>query len=103
MLKSRLLLLPALCLAFAAPAFADATVTIKNFDYSPMVLSIKAGETVTWKNTDGEPHTVVSTDGLFRSKALDENDSFSFKFDKPGTYKYVCSIHPKMMATITVQ
>jgi plastocyanin len=102
MLKTRFLLLPALCL-LASPAFADATVTIKNFDYSPMMLSIKAGDTVTWKNLDGEPHTVVSTDGLFRSKALDENDSFAFKFDKPGTYKYVCSIHPKMMATITVQ
>ena len=58
---------------------------------------------MTWKNLDGEPHTVVSTDGLFRSKALDENDSFSFKFDKPGTYKYICSIHPKMVATVTVK
>lgn len=90
--------------AFAAvPAFADATVTIKNFDYSPMDVTIKAGETVTWQNLDGEPHTVVSTDGAFRSKALDENDRFSFKFEKPGIYKYICSIHPQMRATITVQ
>ena len=102
MLKIKFLL-PALCLALGSPAFADATVTIKNFDYSPMMLSISAGETVTWKNLDGEPHTVVSTDGLFRSQALDQNDSFSFKFDKPGTYKYVCSIHPKMVATVTVK
>jgi plastocyanin len=41
-------------------------------------------------------------DGLFRSGALDQNDSFTFKFDKPGTYKYLCSIHPRMMAAIIV-
>jgi len=52
---------------------------------------------------DGEPHTVASRDGLFRSTALDQNDTFQFKFDKPGIYKYVCSIHPKMMATVTVK
>jgi plastocyanin len=102
-MKFRFFALPLLALLAAAPAFADATVTIKNFDYSPMDITIKAGDTVTWKNLDGEPHTVVSTDGAFRSKALDENDSFSFRFDKPGTYKYVCSIHPQMKATITVQ
>ena len=102
-MKFRFFALPLLALLAAAPAFADVTVTIKNFDYSPMDVTIKAGETVTWKNLDGEPHTVVSTDGAFRSKALDENDSFSFKFDKSGTYKYVCSIHPQMKATITVQ
>ncbi|MBS0275658.1 MAG: cupredoxin family copper-binding protein [Proteobacteria bacterium] len=102
-MKFRILALPLLALLAAAPAFADATVTIKNFDYSPMDVTIKAGDTVTWKNLDGEPHTVVSVDGAFRSKALDENDSYSFKFDKPGTYKYICSIHPQMKATITVQ
>jgi len=82
---------------------ADATVILKNFDYSPMDVTITAGSTVTWKNLDGEPHTVTSTDGTFRSPALDENDTYQFKFDKPGVYKYICSIHPKMRATITVK
>ncbi|MBA2589755.1 MAG: cupredoxin domain-containing protein [Alphaproteobacteria bacterium] len=68
-----------------------------------MEVAVTPGSTVTWKNLDGEPHTVVSTDGLFRSPALDQNDSFSFKFDKPGIYKYLCSIHPKMRATVTVK
>ena len=101
-----LLALPVTALLYAdAPAFADggASVTIKNFDYSPMNLAVAAGTTVTWKNLDGEVHTVVSVDGTFRSQALDQNDTFSFTFNKPGTYKYVCSIHPKMMATITVK
>jgi len=58
---------------------------------------------VTWKNLDGEPHTIASADGLFRSPALDQNDTYQFKFDKPGVYKYICSIHPKMRATVTVK
>ena len=88
----------------ALPACAaDAMVVMKNFDFSPMEVTVSAGSTVTWKNMDGEPHTVASADGLFRSPALDENDTYSFKFDKPGVYKYVCSIHPKMMAVITVK
>src|SRR5579862_3704188 len=88
-----------------APAAAQATnaVVMKNFDFSPMTLTVKAGSSVTWKNLDGEPHTVTSVDGLFRSGALDQNDSFTFKFDKPGTYKYLCSIHPRMMAAIIVK
>ena len=80
-----------------------ANIVMKNFDFSPMGVTIAAGTTVTWKNLDGEPHTVVSADGLFRSGALDENDTYSYRFDKPGTYRYVCSIHPKMMATVTVK
>jgi len=91
-------------LLFAAvPAIADNLVVMKNFDYSPMALTIPVGGTVIWKNLDGEPHTVVSVEGAFRSGALDQNDTFSFTFKKAGTYKYVCSIHPKMMATITVK
>ena len=46
---------------------------------------------------------MASTDGLFRSPALDQNDSFSFKFEKAGVYKYICSIHPTMKATVTVK
>jgi len=85
------------------PAFADAQVVMKNFDFSPMAVTIKHGEAVVWKNLDGEPHTVVSTDGAFRSAALDQNDTYKFTFAKPGVYKYLCSIHPKMMATVRVQ
>jgi plastocyanin len=88
----------------AGPAAARTAnaVIIKNFDFAPMSLTVKAGTSVTWENLDGEPHTVTSVDGLFRSGAIDENESFTFKFDKPGTYKYLCSIHPRMMAAIIV-
>ncbi|MEX3811021.1 cupredoxin domain-containing protein [Paraburkholderia sp. BR13439] len=76
---------------------------MKNFNFTPTDLTIKAGTTVTWKNLDGEPHTVVNDAGLFRSAALDQNDTYQFKFDKPGVYKIFCGIHPNMRATITVQ
>jgi len=89
--------------AAPAPAGTDNLVVMKNFDYAPMQLTVPAGTTVTWKNLDGEPHTVVSVDGVFRSPALDQNDTFSFQFTKPGTYRYVCTIHPKMVALIIVK
>jgi plastocyanin len=40
---------------------------------------------------------------MLGSHALDQGDAFTFKFDKPGTYKYICSIHPKMRVAIVVQ
>ncbi|HUO11455.1 MAG TPA: cupredoxin family copper-binding protein [Caulobacteraceae bacterium] len=93
-------------LAAAGAAFAaagDASVMIQNFDFHPMAISVPVGAKVTWKNLDGEPHTVTSVDGSFRSNALDQDDTFSFRFTKPGVYKYLCTIHPRMMATVTVK
>ena len=87
----------------AVQAQESNVVVIKNFMFSPMSLTIKAGSTVTWKNLDGEPHAVVNDTGLFHSGALDQNDTFQFKFDKPGVYKVFCGIHPTMKETITVQ
>ncbi|MBV8682412.1 MAG: cupredoxin family copper-binding protein [Caulobacteraceae bacterium] len=78
-------------------------VTIKNFDFHPMAVTVPIGGSVTWKNLDGEPHTVTSTDGSFRSQALDEDDSYTVKFAKPGVYSYLCTIHPRMRARVTVK
>lgn len=87
----------------ALAAAGDVSVTVKNFDFHPMAVTVPAGATVTWKNMDGEPHTVTSVDGAFRSPALDEDDTYSFRFTKPGVYKYLCTIHPRMMASVTVR
>lgn len=81
----------------------SAQITIKDFDFAPMSLTVAVGSTVTWENLDDEPHTVVSDTGLFRSGALDTKESFSFKFDKAGTYRFSCSIHPRMAGTIVVR
>ena len=101
-MRSTLLVSMLMLSGISAAAAADTTVTIKNFDFA-MDVTVTPGSTVTWTNLDGEPHTVASIDGLFRSPALDQNDSFHFTFDKPGVYKYICSIHPKMKAAVIVK
>ena len=79
-------------------------VKIDNFSFAPTTLTIKAGTEVRWKNQDDIPHTVVSADQqTFKSKVLDTDEEFTYTFTKPGTYKYFCSIHPKMTATVVVQ
>ena len=77
-------------------------VTIDNFSFSPATASVPVGTTVTWTNRDDIPHTVVSTEQKFKSRVLDTDERFSFRFDGPGTYKYFCSIHPKMTGQIEV-
>lgn len=78
-------------------------VKIDNFSFGPATLTVPVGTTVTWTNRDDIPHTVVSTDGVFKSKVLDTDDKFSYTFSKTGTYPYFCSIHPKMTGKIVVQ
>lgn len=78
-------------------------VKIDNFSFGPTELKVAVGTTVTWTNRDDIPHTVVSTDGAFKSKVLDTDEKFSFVFSKAGTYPYFCSIHPKMTGKVVVQ
>src|SRR6202008_4495521 len=87
----------------AADQPASSAVKIDNFSFGPANLTIGAGTTVTWTNNDDVPHTVVSDDKLFKSKALDTDDKFSYTFTKPGTYNYFCSVHPKMIAKVVVK
>jgi plastocyanin len=89
--------------AIATTAAEPTIVMARDFMFAPVSLSVTAGSTVIWKNQDDEPHTVVSDSGLFRSAAMDTNESFSFRFDKPGTYHYACSIHPRMVGTVIVR
>jgi plastocyanin len=85
------------------PQAAAAEVKIDNFSFGPATLTVAPGTTVTWVNRDDIPHTVVSTDSVFKSKVLDTDEKFSFTFTKPGTYPYFCSIHPKMTATVVAK
>jgi plastocyanin len=78
-------------------------VKIDNFSFGPATLTVPVGTSVTWTNRDDIPHTVVSTEGVFKSKVLDTDEKFSFTFSKAGTYPYFCSIHPKMTGKVTVQ
>jgi amicyanin len=92
---------------FAPTTRAEATegtaVKIDNFTFSPPTLKVKVGTTVTWKNEDDIPHTVVATDKTFKSGALDTDDSYSFTFTTVGAYEYFCSLHPHMTGKIEVE
>ena len=85
------------------PQPATVEVKIDNFSFGPTTSTVAVGATVTWTNRDDIPHTVVSTDKVFKSKVLDTDEKFSFTFSKPGTYPYFCSIHPKMTGSVVVE
>jgi amicyanin len=102
----RAALVLALAVAGARSALAEeakAKVTIDNFTFTPAELTIAAGTTVTWENRDDIPHTVVEKSKLFRSKALDTGDAYSFTFTSAGTYDYFCGLHPHMVGKIIVK
>ena len=78
-------------------------VSIQNFAFSPAVVTVRTGTTVTWTNHDEEPHTVVFTGPPgARSKALQMGDSFSYTFTAAGSFAYICSIHPQMHGGVMV-
>ncbi|MBH8578164.1 cupredoxin family copper-binding protein [Nostocaceae cyanobacterium CENA369] len=81
---------------------ADTTVKIRNFKFEPANLAIAVGKTVQFINVDEEPHTATAMDGTFNSKALDTNQTWNYTATKPGTYPYICSVHPFMKGTLTV-
>jgi plastocyanin len=82
---------------------ATSAVTIDNFAFQPGAITVKAGTTVTWTNTDEEPHSVVSADEPMHSPTLaGPTNTFTHTFTKPGTYAYNCGIHPFMRGTVQV-
>jgi plastocyanin len=78
-------------------------VKIDNFSFGPAELTVAVGTTVTWTNRDDIPHTVVSTDKVFKSKVLDTDEKFSYTFSQAGSFPYFCSIHPKMTGKVVVK
>ena len=105
-------------IAIAPNAFADETVTnapgsstpgCEPNCFVPSTVTIEAGETVTWENTDNAAHTASSgtaqdgPDGVFDSSLMMVNGSFSFTFDSAGTYPYFCMVHPWMEGTVIVE
>jgi plastocyanin len=82
---------------------AETEVNIDQFTFYPQRISVKAGTTVTWTNEDDVPHTVASSIKFFKSKTLDTADKFSFTFTTPGTYAYICSVHPYMTGAVVVE
>ena len=89
---------------FARAEDPSSTVSIDNFTFSPKELKVKAGTTVTWTNHDDIAHGIASSNNAFaKSKVIDTDDSYSFKFTAPGTYQYFCYIHSHMVGSIIVE
>jgi plastocyanin len=89
-----------------SPAVSQArvhTIAISGFKFLPDTLTVKTGETVEWKNTDSVAHTATAADKTFDSGNIAPGKSWSFVASKPGTYNYICSVHPNMKATLIVQ
>jgi len=100
-MKTRLLALVGLLLSM--PGWAqEVKIDIKEFMFGPKDLTVAVGTKVTWVNDDQIPHTVAETHKVFRSAALDTNDSFSWVFDTPGEFEYFCALHPQMIGKIVV-
>ncbi len=77
-------------------------ISIKEMKFSPATISVKLGTTVTWTNKDDHDHTVVANDESFKSGNLSHGETFEHKFEKKGKFKYACSYHPRMKATVVV-
>ena len=85
-------------------AAEHARVNIVNFGYSPTPVTIAAGGTVTWTDSDRAPHTATAQDQkTFDTGTLTTAKSKTITFSKPGTYTYFCRFHPFMHGTIVVK
>jgi plastocyanin len=77
-------------------------VEIEDFAYDPDPVTIEEGGKVIWVNRDSAPHTATAEDGSFDTGTLEEGKLKSENFKEPGTYAYICSIHPQMHGTVEV-
>jgi len=96
----------ALLLVSAGPARPQPEgprVEIKAHGFGSAVLTVRPGTTVTWINHDDDPHTVTSTENVFRSPGLDTDETYSYTFTKLGTYEYFCTLHPLMTGKVVVR
>ena len=85
----------------SAPA---GTVRIDNFSFNPATLTMPSGTAVTWANHDDVPHQVASADHSFAtSRVIDSGQTFTLRLPRPGTYRYFCPIHPRMVGTLQVR
>jgi plastocyanin len=90
------------------PPPAAVTVSMKDFEFGPKEIKIKAGMTVTWKNEGEKPHSATAADKSFDTTIFQPGESKSVKFDTPGTFAYYCQLHGTpdgngMVGTVVVE
>ena len=91
-------------LLFSGSARAATThqVTIRNMQFSPQSLNIRAGDIVEWTNRDSERHTATAADRAWDTGILKKGDSGQITFSAAGKFDYFCAVHPGMKASVTV-
>jgi plastocyanin len=97
---------PAKTSASGGAAAKTAAVEMKDISFQPGDVTVATGGTVTWTNDDSADHDVTADDGSFKSGdagGLSGGDTFKHTFDKAGSFKYVCTVHPGMEGTVTVK
>ena len=79
-------------------------VAIASFLFGPEKLSVRNNQYVTWTNTDGSPHQVtIAGEAGTRTAVMLKGQSQTLKFTAPGTYDYICGLHPGMKGKVEVQ
>lgn len=108
-MRLKLALSIAILLLTAAPALLPAQrearedIRIQNRSFAPGNITIRKGQSVTWKNYDDLDHTVDADDGSFSSGTIKKGKTYSHTFKKPGKYPYACHLHPRMKGVIVVE
>ena len=86
-----------------AVAAATENVTIVDFEFTPASITIQQGDTVTWTNEGPTAHSATASDGSFDTGIFSAGGSRSETFNEAGTVSYICTPHPNMTGTITVE
>lgn len=84
---------------------ASTTVQVDDMKFSPADITIKVGDTVTWKFSDKVPHAVqgIGDSAMGINSPIFTDGEWSHTFDVAGSYRYLCPLHPEMRGTVTVE
>ncbi|MEM6561712.1 MAG: cupredoxin domain-containing protein [Planctomycetota bacterium] len=93
----------ALILSLALATCIAATVSVKELKFTPGTVSIRAGQSVTWKNNDSRDYTVTAANGSFDSGTLKPGKSYTHTFSSTGRYPYGSKLHPRTTGTVVVK
>lgn len=87
----------------AAPAAV--TVTVEDMAFSPDNVTVRVGDTVTWEFADSVPHSVqgIGDKAMGINSPILTSGEWSYTFTVPGEFRYLCTLHPEMRGTVTVE
>lgn len=79
------------------------TVEMKGIQFVPQGISVGVGTTVTWVNRDPVAHNVRQVESEFLSPdSMEPGQSFSYTFQRPGTFRYQCTFHHPFMNGVVI-